>query len=142
MSGERRHAELSREESLRLLATVSLGRIVFTKRALPAVHPVSHIIDGGDLIIRSSAAPTVSSAAGATVGAVVAYQADSIDQESFDGWSVVVTGLAHLVSDPPEVARYQRMLRPWGTGETDCVIRLRPELITGLCLAGGIRPGG
>ncbi len=141
MSGERRHAELSREESLRLLATVSLGRIVFTKRALPAVHPVSHIIDGGYLVIRGTAVPATSAAADAAGGAVVAYQADSIDKEPFSGWSVVVTGFAQLVSDPPEVARYQRMLHAWGTGETDCVIRIKPELVTGCCLAGGGPPG-
>jgi hypothetical protein len=29
-----------------LLASVPLGRIVFTARALPAIRPVSHLVDG------------------------------------------------------------------------------------------------
>ena len=33
--------ELAREEALRLLATVPLGRVVFTDRALSAIRPVN-----------------------------------------------------------------------------------------------------
>ncbi|MFD8980207.1 pyridoxamine 5'-phosphate oxidase family protein [Streptomyces sp. NPDC059564] len=36
-----------------LLATVSLGRIVFTEHALPAVRPVNHCVDGEDIVIRT-----------------------------------------------------------------------------------------
>lgn len=120
-----------------MLATVPLGRIVFTMRALPAVHPVRHIIDGDDLIIRSSIAPATSAAFSSAAGAaVVAYQADSIDTGTFTGWSVVVTGLAQLVTDASELARYQEKLSPWEFGEADYVIRIRPELITGIRLGG------
>ncbi|MFD8141548.1 pyridoxamine 5'-phosphate oxidase family protein [Streptomyces sp. NPDC059708] len=45
----RRMRELDRAEALRLLATVSLGRVVFTHRALPAVRPVNHLVDGEDV---------------------------------------------------------------------------------------------
>jgi hypothetical protein len=31
---------------MRLLETVSLGRVAFTARALPAIRPVSHLVDG------------------------------------------------------------------------------------------------
>src|SRR5690242_16473118 len=47
-------AELPKDESLRLLASVPFGRVVFTARALPAVRPVNHMIDGGRIIIRTS----------------------------------------------------------------------------------------
>jgi hypothetical protein len=136
MNDDWRRRELGHEESLRLLATVPVGRIVFTMRALPAVHPVRHILDEGDLIIRSTAAPAVSTAADIAGGTVVAYQADSIDQETFTGWSVVVTGLAQLVIEAHELARYQEMLRPWVFAETDYMIRIKPELISGVRLRG------
>ena len=38
---------------MRLLGSVSLGRVVFTARALPAIRPVTHLVDGDHVIIRT-----------------------------------------------------------------------------------------
>ncbi|MGC0342598.1 hypothetical protein RKD20_007632 [Streptomyces sp. SLBN-8D4] len=48
-----RRIELGSVEALRLLGSVSLGRIVFTRHALPTVRPVNHVLDGGDIVIRT-----------------------------------------------------------------------------------------
>ncbi len=135
-NGQRRLTELTREESLRLLGSVSLGRVVFTHRALPAIRPVNHLVDAGDIIIRSHAGAAVISAADTDGSVVVAYEADAIDPDDHVGWSVVVTGTAKLIRDPQQVARYERLLRPWVIGEMDQVIRIRPEMITGFRLVG------
>ena len=37
---------LDREDCLGLLASVPLGRVVFTDRALPAIQPVNFVLDG------------------------------------------------------------------------------------------------
>jgi hypothetical protein len=78
VTGQRRLTELSREQSLRLLGSVSLGRLVFTYRAMPAIRPVNHLLDGGDVIIRSHTGAAVVPAAGAARGVVVAYEPDAI----------------------------------------------------------------
>ena len=140
--GRRRLTELSREQSLRLLASVSLGRLVFTYRALPAIRPVNHVLDGGDVIIRSHTGAALFSAAGASQGVVVAYEADVIDPGSHLGWSVVMTGIAHLVRSADEVARYQQLLTPWVAGEMDQVIRICPEIVTGFSLDGDTGTSG
>lgn len=54
MTATRRMRELDRAEALRLVATVSLGRIVFTQHALPAVRPVNHLVEGEDIIVRTT----------------------------------------------------------------------------------------
>jgi nitroimidazol reductase NimA-like FMN-containing flavoprotein (pyridoxamine 5'-phosphate oxidase superfamily) len=128
----RRLDELPRDESLRLLAGVPMGRIVFTVRALPAVRPVNHLVDGEDIIVRTHLGASVVSAA--TGGVVVAYEADSIDPVDRLGWSVVVTGVAELVQDPDEADRYRQLLRPWVNKAMDQVIRIRPEIVTGFVL--------
>jgi nitroimidazol reductase NimA-like FMN-containing flavoprotein (pyridoxamine 5'-phosphate oxidase superfamily) len=135
-AGQRRLTQLTRDQSLRLLGSVSLGRIVFTQHAMPAIRPVNHLLDGGDVIIRSHTEAAVVSAADAAPGVVMAYEADAIDPDEHLGWSVVVTGTAHLVRDPEEVARYQRALRPWVSGEMDQVLRIQPEIVTGFRLDG------
>jgi uncharacterized protein len=45
--------QLSRDECLRLMASVPVGRVVFTQRALPAVELVNFTIDNGDIVIRT-----------------------------------------------------------------------------------------
>lgn len=122
--------ELSAADSLRLLAGVPLGRVVFTHHALPAIRPVNHIVADGQIVIRSSPG-TVLSTELAAFETVVAFEADELDVEQRLGWSVVVTGVARLVRDQGEVAHYKDILRPWVAGEMDQVIRIRPEIITG-----------
>ena len=51
-SGAHTSAELDGVEALRLLGSVSLGRIVFTRHALPTVRPVNHVLVDGDVVIR------------------------------------------------------------------------------------------
>lgn len=126
--------QLAAAESLALLGSVPLGRVVFTCRALPVVRPVNHIIDDGAIVIRSHEGAAIVSVTRQDEGVVVAYQADAIDPAEGRGWSVVATGLAHLVTDRGEVHRYQKLLRPWVAGQMDYVIRIRPDMITGFRL--------
>ena len=54
MTDERRRLqELSPVRSMSLLASVPLGRIVFTARALPAVRPASHLVIDDRVIVRA-----------------------------------------------------------------------------------------
>lgn len=123
----RRLIKLTRDESIRRLSGASFGRIVFTQQALPAIRPVNHAVDHGAIIIRTHLGAAVLSAA----GMVVAYEADDIDPREHVGWSVIVTGLATRVHDSDDVARYERLLRPWVNGERNEIIRIQPELVTG-----------
>lgn len=140
MSGSRQLTELTRDESLRLLGTVPFGRVMFTMHALPAIRPVNHVVDDGHVIIRSHLGAAVVDVARKDGGTVVGYEADVIDPHDQVGWSVVVTGMARLVTAPLEVARYQQVLRTWVTGEMDYVIRISSDLVTGFRL--GPVPGG
>ncbi|MGW2209675.1 pyridoxamine 5'-phosphate oxidase family protein [Streptomyces sp. NPDC001781] len=133
----RRPVELGPAEALRLLAGVTLGRLVFTRQALPSVRPVSHVLDDGDIVIRTpeDATLTPHGEGGDGRGVVVAYQADSIDAATHLGWSVVVVGYARLVTDAEEIARVRARLgtrEPWHDAEL--VARIHPELITGFRL--------
>ncbi|MEU2060348.1 pyridoxamine 5'-phosphate oxidase family protein [Streptomyces sp. NPDC013455] len=135
----RHRVELDRSEALRLLGSVPLGRVVFTRQALPTVRPVNHILDGGDIVIRTHEGASLTSQAQQSDGAgvVVAYEADAIDMDTRLGWSVVVTGYAHLVTDPAELARIHALLTPWAPhGGTDHAVRIHPELVTGVLLTG------
>ena len=123
-------AELPRAESLRLLASVPFGRVVFTARALPAVRPVNHLVDGSRIIIRTSLGSALSADVD-DVGTVVAYEADEIDPVTRRGWSVVVVGRALPVTDGLLSARYRKALQPWAAGHRDEVIAISTDMVTG-----------
>ncbi|MER7468088.1 pyridoxamine 5'-phosphate oxidase family protein [Streptomyces sp. NPDC097981] len=132
-----RHLEqVDRAEAMRLLGTVSLGRIVFTQHALPAVRPVNHLVEGEDIILQlhDGSALAALAAPPDVSGVVVAYEADAIDPGTHLGWSVVVTGYARPVADPQELAGYAARLRPWVGQGMSTAWRITPALITGFRL--------
>ena len=127
---------LDRVEALQLLGSISYGRVVFTQDALPAIRPVNHLVHDGRVIIRTRVTAKVSAAVRLTKpDVVVAYQADSLDAQRHEGWSVVITGRAHTLTDPDEVARYERLLHPW-VNEADTVVAIEPDIVTGVRLIG------
>jgi nitroimidazol reductase NimA-like FMN-containing flavoprotein (pyridoxamine 5'-phosphate oxidase superfamily) len=133
-AGTRRLEALTREESLRLLRSVSVGRLVFTHQALPAIRPVNHVVDGDQVVIRAYVSTAIATAVGSNAGMVVAYEADLIDPDTHLGWSVIIVGRACRLSDGPEADRYRQLLRPWVVGGTDDVIAIRADMVDGFRL--------
>ena len=134
----RQALELTEGECWQLLKSASLGRVVFTHHAMPAIRPVNHLVDGQTIIIRSHLGAAIVSRAGAGAGdgTVVCYEADDLDATRHTGWSVIVTGLARLVREPAAIERYERALEPWIAGQMDHVISIEPRFISGIRLVG------
>jgi nitroimidazol reductase NimA-like FMN-containing flavoprotein (pyridoxamine 5'-phosphate oxidase superfamily) len=128
----RQAVRLDIEESLRLLGSVRVGRVVFSYEAMPAIRPVNHLVDDGKVIIRVHDDATIIPAA--LRQAVVAYEADELDPDRGVGWSVIVTGLARYVTSAERIAQYARRLRPWVDDAVDHVIEISPGQITGMQL--------
>jgi Pyridoxamine 5'-phosphate oxidase len=116
-------AELTRPESLRLLEQAPFGRIVYTMRALPAIVPVSHLVDNGMIVVRTHVGAECA-------GSVVAYYADDLGEDR-DAWSVTVTGVARRVLDLDELADYETRLGPLVAADKVETIRIYPEIVTG-----------
>ena len=127
--------QLSRAECLRLVGQVPLGRIAYTRQALPAVELVNFTLVDGDIIIRTDSGGKL---AAATRGAVVAFEADSVDVAARAGWSVTVVGYSRAVTDEEEIRRLEQVgLVPWAPGKRDHFIRISPTLVNGRRLAAG-----
>lgn len=135
MPRPRQALDLIPAECWELLRGTSLGRVVFTMKALPAIRPVNHVIDGQVIVIRSHLGSAITGHASGD-GAVVCYEADDIDPVRRTGWSVIATGIARLVTDPDAVARYQQALEPWVAQSMDQVIAVTLGTITGIRLTG------
>jgi nitroimidazol reductase NimA-like FMN-containing flavoprotein (pyridoxamine 5'-phosphate oxidase superfamily) len=116
-------------ECLRLIASVPVGRIVYTLRALPAVEPVNFAVRDGDIVFRTEPGGPL---AAAVRDAVVAFEADELDVARRAGWSVTIVGTAREVTDPADVARLRQAgLGPSAPGEREQFVRITPGIITG-----------
>ena len=122
-------SQLPKDECLRLLASVPVGRVVYTRRALPAVDLVNFALDHGDIVIRTDRGGKLAAAAR---GAVVAFEADCLDPVCRAGWSVTAIGPSREVTDPDEVARLRAIgLDSWAPGTRDHFIAISPAILTG-----------
>jgi uncharacterized protein len=127
--GERTLILLDRPTCLALLATRSVGRLVFTYRALPDVLPVNYRLDGENVLIRLAIGST---AATATRNAVVAFEADDFDIPSRTGWSVTLVGRAREITEPDQRLRAAVLdLNSWADDGRDHFLSVAAEKITG-----------
>jgi len=120
---------LGRAESMRLLTSAQVGRLIFTVNTLPAVRPMNFALVDGLIVLRTAADTTV---ARKVNNAIVAFEVDDLDAATSSGWSVVVTGRGALVTDPELIVRYQQVpLEPWAPGERDQFVTITTEVVEG-----------
>jgi uncharacterized protein len=116
-------------ECLRRLRSVPVGRIAYTKNALPAVEPVKFALEGRHIVIRTDPGCALATALHHTV---VAFEADDVDCEHRRGWSVTIVGNAHEVVDPREISRLRASgLQSWARDGDGYFFRIMPGIMTG-----------
>ncbi|MFI5675530.1 helix-turn-helix domain-containing protein [Streptomyces cellulosae] len=121
--------ELTERESRDLLGTHGVGRLAMTTRAGPLVVPVNYGVVDGAIVFRTAAGTAPAQASGHRV----AFEVDSVDDTLSRGWSVLVRGQAHAVTDPDEAHRLTERVysAPWAGGQRDLWIRIEPDVVTG-----------
>ncbi|MFI9010225.1 pyridoxamine 5'-phosphate oxidase family protein [Actinosynnema sp. NPDC053489] len=119
---------LSREECLELLGATAVGRLVYTERALPVVHPVVYALDGECVVLR---VPDGSAALVAR-DTIVAFQIDDVAPDLSRGWSVMAVGHATEVREREWLARLHRLpLASRGHGGGDHFLVVDLEVLAG-----------
>lgn len=124
-----RARSMTRFEALALLKSVPIGRVVFSHQALPAIRPVNHVLVNDVIAVRTHSGAALLGPA--QDGAVVAYEADTFDPVGRTGWSVVVTGVAHLVQDAEQRDHLAAQLSPWIGNHLDQLVTISLDIVTG-----------
>jgi nitroimidazol reductase NimA-like FMN-containing flavoprotein (pyridoxamine 5'-phosphate oxidase superfamily) len=125
----RRITSLDELECRDLLRHCSIGRVAVVVGHLAHIFPVNYAVDDDDEIIFRSGPGTKLDAA--VTGSTVTFEIDEADPIDHSGWSVVVSGVTRLVSDPEERLRMARLpLHPWAADDGEW-IRLRPLTYSG-----------
>ena len=126
--------ELHRDECLELLQYNShVGRLGFIVDGRPMILPVNYLAQETFLVFCTSTGTTLSS----TDGAPVVFEVDGVRSLYRSGWSVLVQGVAHAVSDPEEIERLRRgPLKSWANPGPQQWIRVSIDEISGRRIPG------
>lgn len=122
---------LSDGDCVKLLRSYDLGRIaVVDREARPLIFPINYFFDEGVIVFRTAPGAKLDLAPGAQVG----FEIDGWDADQGVGWSVLVKGIAHDITDP-RGAPTGRMrfwpVHPVAPGSREHWVGIRANEITG-----------
>ena len=89
---------LSGEESLELLATKTFGRLVVRRKDDMDLFPLNYLVHEGEIYFRTAEGSKLFSL---TLNNDVLFEADNVDGDSQEAWSVVVKGTARTNEGRP-----------------------------------------
>lgn len=119
---------LPRGECIRLLGEAGVGRVGLSIRSLPVILPVNYVVDGARIVFRTGVGAKLDSA---VRNAVVCVEVDHIEPRWQSGWSVLVTGQAHHVSEEDVSPEARGILVPWALSAGDHYVAVPLDLVTG-----------
>ena len=126
--------ELDEAESLRLISAGGIGRIAYQSRFGPAVLPVNYQWHDGAIVFRTARHSALDQdlETGIAGGEYkVAFEIDEIDTAGRQGWSVLIQGPAHHVSEDERESAERAGVHPWPAGDRELFIRIVPDRVTG-----------
>jgi uncharacterized protein len=131
MSDHRRYQlqQLTAEECLALLGgPIYLGRIGYVVDGVPVIVPVNFVLDGETVVFATMPGSKLSWLRNHRR---IAFQVDQGHALDESGWSVLVRGTAHEITDLAELRALRRGPRSWAVPPTGHWVRIAIEQISG-----------
>jgi nitroimidazol reductase NimA-like FMN-containing flavoprotein (pyridoxamine 5'-phosphate oxidase superfamily) len=121
---------LTTEQCREHLAGGGVGRFLFVEpRRGPVAIPVNYLMDADDVVFRTGEQTSVADAVGQPQ---VSFDVDHLDDTLSEGWSVLLSGTARILTDPAELEHAAALgIDPWAPGDRDVYVRMSPSQITG-----------
>jgi uncharacterized protein len=127
--------ELTKAEALELLQLHAfVGRIGFVVDGRPMILPVNYLADEESLVFCTEPGTKLSAVGG---GAPVVFEVDDSRPLYHAGWSVVVKGTAHEITDENQLDELRHgPLHSWATRSTEHWVRISIDEVTGRRIPG------
>jgi transcriptional regulator with XRE-family HTH domain len=111
------------------LGTGNVGRMVFAGPRGPEAIPVNYAMLDGDIVVRTGRRSRLVARVAQTR---VSVEVDHLDQALAEGWSVLASGLARVVTTARELETVRCLgIEPWAGGGKDTFLRITITDITG-----------
>jgi len=111
------------------LGAAGIGRFLFLAPRGPVAVPVNYRILDGDVVFRTGSAAVM---AACRPGPLASFEADHMDDALSEGWSILVSGAATIVTAGEKLAEAAALgITPWPGGDHGTCIRLAATEITG-----------
>jgi nitroimidazol reductase NimA-like FMN-containing flavoprotein (pyridoxamine 5'-phosphate oxidase superfamily) len=125
---------LSPVECFDLLEPGGIGRVAFASDGI-TILPVNFALTGKTIVFRTAPDTLLALYANAEVS----FEADHVDDGLREGWSVLVHGHAHQVTEEREVKHIEDAthVEPWADGARDVYVRITPARISGRRISAG-----
>ena len=121
-------ADLTDHECRDRLTLTPFGRIALSSHALPVIFPIHFAMLGDDPVFRTDPGTKLMAASD---GQVLCLEIDDLDVDRHEGWSVLVTGRADVLTEPEDLAAATALpLRPW-TGGGSAYVRIGAAMLSG-----------
>ena len=120
---------LSPAECFDLLEPGGVGRVAFNSAGEIMILPVNFAMTGKTIIFRTAPDTLLALYADAKVS----FEADRLDDALHEGWSVLVHGRAHKVTNERGVKYLEdgKHVEPWAAGARDVYVRIAATRISG-----------
>jgi nitroimidazol reductase NimA-like FMN-containing flavoprotein (pyridoxamine 5'-phosphate oxidase superfamily) len=121
---------LTTEQCREPLAGGGVGRFLFIEPGRgPVAILVNYLMDGDDIVFRTRGQTSL---ADAVSQQQVSFDVDHIDGALSEGWSVLLSGTARIITDPAELAHAAALgIEPWAAGDRDVYVRMSVSQVTG-----------
>jgi nitroimidazol reductase NimA-like FMN-containing flavoprotein (pyridoxamine 5'-phosphate oxidase superfamily) len=119
---------LTDEQCMTRLSQRRIGRVSVTKDALPVIVPVNFVTDGASVIFRTRPHGLLARACDSNV---IAFEVDDFSVAADAGWSVLVVGVARLLTASDQLRALTLGLAAAAGDDCDQFVQLRMERISG-----------
>lgn len=122
---------LDEDQCLFLIAPGGVGRVAYAGQSGPTVLPVNYVMRDGAILFRTAARGPLDEDLRTDIAHAdykVAFEIDSIDPARQRGWSVLIQGPAHQVT---EAGQELDGIESWAPGPRELLIRITPVRVTG-----------
>jgi nitroimidazol reductase NimA-like FMN-containing flavoprotein (pyridoxamine 5'-phosphate oxidase superfamily) len=127
--------KLDRDECLELLGGARIARVVLSANGIPVALPVNFAVLDGDVVFAIDRGEVFDAA---VQEAVFSVEVDHVDPIYHTGWSVLVTGVAEMLTDAQDIAQARQLpVQPWAPGPHRFFVRVPSTVVTGRRIAWG-----
>jgi hypothetical protein len=123
--------EIDPERCRQLLEASAYGRLATVDAGEPLLAVVNHVVDGGDIYLRTRWDSRLARLTEGGRSARAVYEVDSAFPAGGIGWSVMARGRLSREHGATRAGALRSRLVAWAQGERDVVLHLQVDELTG-----------